>query len=101
MPDYGVEEIKAIHGVIDNVGEALIFEHKQLDQLTLQLNKVLKKAVWVSESNTEFNGLMQKYNNHMTELHAELNRLAVALKAANVELMRTDKNVANMFRGRM
>lgn len=97
MGDYGLP-ITAIHGAIDNVAERLLFEHKQLNALTDELNKVLKRAVWVSQSNDSFNQVMAKYNLHMAELHHLLAKLAGALTAANQDLMETDRNVAAKFR---
>lgn len=87
--------IKANYNRIDTVGEALQAEHKALDQMTAELNAQLKKATWVSQSEETFTQIMAKFNVHMAELHAELNRLAMALVAAGGELERTDKYVAS------
>jgi uncharacterized protein YukE len=87
--------ISAVYGEIDTVSEALVMEHKALDQMTIDLHTQLAKATWVSQSESSFQDIMRRYDSYMAELHNELNRLAAALRNAGVNLHETDKYVAS------
>lgn len=86
--------ISAIYGEVDTVGEALEKEHIALDTMTAELHTALAKVNWDSASKAQHEAIMKRYNDHMADLHAQLNRLGGALRTAGVDLNACDRYVA-------
>jgi uncharacterized protein YukE len=92
-----VHQIRVNYALNQQVSQTLQKEHQVLNQLTADLHTQLKKAVWVSESNANFQQILAKYNVHMAELHNELNRLGAALLSASERLKAADKRATALF----